>query len=129
MKPFALALALASSLALAIPAAPALAADRSPAAVETAASAIAIAEQDMLAKFGKSSLKPGQFVWQGAGQVDRVVVDLSRQMAYAYAGDYLIAASTISSIDKKHLFFFNDMATTEKKPMHRSKKYDDAPMP
>jgi lipoprotein-anchoring transpeptidase ErfK/SrfK len=129
MKHLALAFALAGSLAFALPAAPAAAADRSAAAVETAADAIETAEQDMLATFGKSSLPAGQYVWKGGGQVDRLVIDLSRQLAYAYSGDNLVAVSTISSGDKKHLSPIGIFEILEKKPMHHSKKYDDAPMP
>jgi lipoprotein-anchoring transpeptidase ErfK/SrfK len=129
MKNLTLAFALAGSLALAVPATPVLAADRSAAAVETAAEAIDAAEQDMLATFGKSSLKAGQYLWKGSGQVDRLVIDLSRQMAYAYSGGDLIAVSTISSGDKKHLSPIGIFEILEKKPMHRSIKYDNAPMP
>jgi lipoprotein-anchoring transpeptidase ErfK/SrfK len=129
MKSRFLAIAGAMSLALSLPAMPAFAADRSAEAVETAASAIDSAEQDMLETFGKRSLPAGQFVWRGGGQVDRLVIDLSRQMAYAYSGEDLIAVSTISSGDKNHLSPIGIFPILEKQTMHRSKKYDDAPMP
>jgi hypothetical protein len=129
MKSRFLAIASAAAFALSLPSMPAFAADRSAEAVETAADAIDSAEQDMLETFGKRSLPAGQFLWKGGGQVDRVVVDLSRQMAYAYSDDSLIGVSTISSGDKNHLSPIGIFEILEKQPMHRSKKYDDAPMP
>lgn len=129
MKSRFLAIAGAAAFALSLPSLPAFAADRSAEAVETAADAIDSAEQDMLETFGKRSLPAGQFLWKGGGQVDRVVVDLSRQMAYAYSNDSLIGVSTISSGDKNHLSPIGIFEILEKQPMHRSKKYDDAPMP
>jgi len=129
MKSRFLAIAGAAAFALSLPSMPAFAADRSAEAVETAADAIDSAEQDMLETFGKRSLPAGQFLWKGGGQVDRVVVDLSRQMAYAYSDDSLIGVSTISSGDKNHLSPIGIFEILEKQPMHRSRKYDDAPMP
>ena len=130
MKHLALAFALAGSLALATPAAPAWAADESAQAIETASHAIDLAQDDLRETFGKSSLRNGQFVWKdGAGAVDRVVIDLSGQMAYAYDGDELVAASTISSGDMDHLSPIGVFSVLEKREMYHSKKYDNAPMP
>ena len=130
MKHLALAFALAGSLALALPAAPAWAADESAQAIETASHAVDLAQQDLQDTFGKSSLHNGQFVWKdGAASVDRVVVDLSNQMAYAYDGDELVAASTISSGDMDHLSPIGVFSVLEKREMYHSKKYDNAPMP
>ena len=130
MKNLALAFALAGSLALAAPAAPAWAADESAQAIESASHAVDLAQDDLRKTFGKSSLRNGQFVWkEGAGQVDRVVVDLSGQMAYAYNGDELVAASTISSGDMDHLSPIGVFSVLDKHEMYRSKKYDNAPMP
>jgi lipoprotein-anchoring transpeptidase ErfK/SrfK len=129
MKSRFLAIAGAMSLAISLPSMPVFAADRSAEAVETAASAIDTAEQDMLETFGKRTLPAGQFVWRGGGQVDRLVIDLSRQMAYAYSDGDLIAVSTISSGDKNHLSPIGIFEVLEKQTMHRSRKYDDAPMP
>src|SRR5690348_14546255 len=58
------------------------------------------AHQDMVSQFGRVGLKPGEYVWASAppAQGDpHIVVDLLTQMAYAYRGDRLVGASTISS--------------------------------
>ena len=130
MKHLALTFALAGSLALAIPATPLLAANESAEAIQKASYAIDIAEDDMRETFGKSGLRNGQFLWKpGATEVDRIVINLSQQVAYAYDGDDLVAVSTISSGDEKHLSPIGVFSVLEKQRMHRSKKYDDAPMP
>jgi lipoprotein-anchoring transpeptidase ErfK/SrfK len=132
MKHLALALALACGSALAVPVTPAAAKDESSAAIVQAAQAAEDATADMQATFGKSNLKNGQFVWKKGregSRVDRVVVDITHQMAYAYNGGELIAASTISSGVAKHPSPIGIFEVLEKKPMHRSIKYDNAPMP
>ena len=130
MKHLALAFALAGSLALAIPATPLFAADESAEAIQKASLATDEAQSDMREAFGKSSLKNGQFLWkEGANEVNRVVINLSDQLAYAYDGDDLVGVSTISSGDEKHLSPIGVFSVLEKQRMHRSKKYDDAPMP
>ena len=132
MKRFAAALALASALALAIPAGPVAAADNSPQAVQAAVSAVRQARRDMRATFGQTSLRNGQHLWKqgrAAGPVTRLVLDLSRQLAFAYSGDEMVAVSTISSGDKNHLSPVGVFPVLEKKRMHRSIRYDNAPMP
>lgn len=131
MKHLALALALAGSLGLAIPA-PAAALDKSPQAIKAAESAIQRARQDMRATFGPAALKPGQYLWKkghDGSEVTRVVLDLSHQMAFAYDDAELVAISTISSGDKNHLSPIGIFPILEKKRMHRSIKYENAPMP
>jgi lipoprotein-anchoring transpeptidase ErfK/SrfK len=111
---------------------PAQAQDNGAAAIATAVSAVQQARQDMRAEFGQRSLKAGQYVWdQGhsASEVTRLVLDLSRQLAFAYNDDELIAVSTISSGDKNHLSPVGVYPILEKKRMHRSIKYENAPMP
>lgn len=123
--------AFAAALALAIPTLPASATDNSAQAVRTAESAVREARRDMLAAFGRGSLRNGQHVWKEGqtGEVTRVVLDLSRQHAFAYHRDQLIAVSTISSGDKDHLSPVGVFPILEKKRMHHSIKYDNAPMP
>ena len=128
-----LALALASGvLALSVPASPATAAIETYEAKATAASAAAYARDDMVEAFGDKWLKPGQYLWRdipaSAGE-ESVVISLSDQLAFLYRGDTLVAVATISSgtPDKRTpTGIFNVL---EKKTMHRSRKYDDAPMP
>jgi hypothetical protein len=130
MKPLALAFALASSLALALPATTAFAADESVAAIQQANYMTADARHDLRSEFGKPTLKNGQFVWQdGASNVTRIVVDLSAQMAYAYDGNDLVGATTISSGDAKHQSPIGMFSVLDKHREYRSVKYDNAPMP
>ena len=122
-------LAFGVALALAIAVAPAQAADTSAAAIQTAESAVQRARQDMRA-FGQAAPRNGRFVWkEGRGEVTRLVLDLSRQLAFAYDDDALVAISTISSGDADHLSPLGVFPILEKKRMHRSIRYDNAPMP
>ena len=133
MKRSALALALAGACTLGMAAAPtpALALETYFAKMQ-ASDAASQARIDMLEAFGPKALRPGQYLWrdvpEGLGP-ERVVVSLSDQLAYVYRGNTLMAVSTISSgKDEKPtptgIFFVLD-----KKPMARSRKYDNAPMP
>jgi lipoprotein-anchoring transpeptidase ErfK/SrfK len=122
---------LALALAAAMPALPA-AADTSAAAIQTADAAVRQARADMLAAFGQAPLRNGQHRWKegrAGSPVSRVVLDLSRQLAFAYSDDELIAVSTLSSGDKEHLSPLGVFPILEKKRHHRSIKYDNAPMP
>lgn len=132
MKHLALALALACSGSLAVPMAPVAAADESSQAIISAAQAAESARREMGSVFGKTALKPGQFVWKKGRErsgIDRVVVDLTHQLAYAYQGREMIGATSISSGVDKHPSPIGIFEVLEKKPMHRSIKYDNAPMP
>ena len=131
MKKLALALAASGALALGVPAAPATAAIETYEAKMTAASAAAIAREDMVEAFGPKMLKPGQYVWRDvpdAGE-ERVVVSLSDQLAYLYRGNVLAAVTTISSGAGETPTPTGIFRVLEKKVMHRSRKYDNAPMP
>ena len=81
--------------------------------------------------FGDKQLKPGQYVWRdGVPEgAPRVIISLSDQMAYLYRGDELVAVSTISSGTAKNPTPTGIFPILAKKTMHRSKKYDNAPMP
>ncbi|HXH00176.1 MAG TPA: L,D-transpeptidase family protein [Sphingomicrobium sp.] len=131
MKKLALLLA-AGAFALAAPIAPASAMIETPEAKAVASDAAAIARADMAVAFGDKSLKPGQYLWKDGVKSDgpsRVVVSLSDQMAYLYRGDSLVAASTISSGAEKNPTPTGIFRILDKKPMHRSRKYNNAPMP
>ena len=130
MKKLALALAAAGALAL-IPAAPALASLETPEAKAEAADAAVMARLHMEEVFGDKELKPGQYLWR-SGSFDgepRVVVSLSDQRAYVYRGDNLVAVSSISSGKDEKPTPTGIFSVLAKKPMHRSIKYDNAPMP
>lgn len=132
MKRIAYMLALAGSsvLATAIPTSPALALETPEAQME-AMDAASQARIDMIEAFGDKELKPGQYVWRdlpGDGP-QRVVVSLSDQLAYLYRGNTLIAVSTVSSGKDEKPTPTGVFSVLDKKPMYRSKKYDNAPMP
>jgi hypothetical protein len=132
MKHLALSMALLGAGALTLSNGPAQAAEETVEAIQDATSAAQRAERDMLEAFGKDTLKNGQFLWKegsGSAAVTRVVISLADQMAYAYEGDELIGVSTISSGRKGHLTPIGRFPIIEKKRMHRSIKYENAPMP
>jgi len=97
-----------------------------------ASDAASQARIDMYEAFGPKSLKPGQYVWrdvpESAGP-ERVVVSLSDQLAYLYRGNRLMAVTTVSSGSPGRDTPTGIFTVRTKKPMHRSRKYDNAPMP
>ena len=130
MKQLAIVLALTSVFAFS-PATPALALE-TPQAKSEASDAASQALVDMFEAFGPRQLKPGQYVWRdvpnSAGQ-ERVVISLTDQLAFLYRGNALMAVSTISSGEPGHDTPTGIFAVRNKTPMHRSRKYDNAPMP
>ncbi|MEO7634614.1 MAG: L,D-transpeptidase family protein [Sphingomicrobium sp.] len=90
------------------------------------------AHKDMVATFGRVGLKPGEYLWATsaptAGEA-RVVVDLLTQMAYAYRGETLVGASTLSSAKRGMVTPLGFWTVLEKHRTYRSRKYDNAPMP
>ena len=131
MRSLALILAASGSLALSVIAAPAVAMIETPEAKAAAADAAADAYADMVTTFGVEELEPGRFLWDDeAGDGDpRVIISLSDQLAYLYRGDRLAAVTTISSGKPGKDTPTGYFPILEKKPMHRSVKYDNAPMP
>ena len=128
-----LALSLAASLlcALAVPITPVFA-DESSEALISARDAAAQARDDMVAEFGTDQLKPGQYLWHDASDAEgdpRVVISISDQTAYLYRGDTLVAVSSVSTGRDGHPTPIGIFPVLAKKAMHKSKKYDDAPMP
>jgi hypothetical protein len=87
---------------------------------------------DMFEAFGFKDLKPGQYLWRdvppSAGP-ERVVIGLTDQLAYLYRGDTLMAVATISTGVEGRDTPTGIFAVRGKTPFHRSKKYDNAPMP
>lgn len=133
MKLLALALALAGTCALttAIPA-DALSLGESHISRAQATDAAIQARADMLDAFGPVDLAPGKYVWRDvpakAGD-ERVVISLGDQMAYLYRGNTLMAVATISSGTDTNPTPTGIFTVHTKKPMHRSQKYENAPMP
>ena len=132
MSRFTLARALGAALLLVTPLAAAHPAIETPAAKAAAAEAAETARDDMRATFGKRFLENGEYLWKkgkGGAEVTRVVIDLADQLAFAYADDELIGVSTISSGTDANPTPTGIFPILEKKRMHRSIKYDNAPMP
>ena len=125
--------AAAIAVAVASPCAAAeLAPDESSEAVMAASAAVADAMNAAMPVLENKNLKPGQYWWSKmapeSGDV-QVVVSLADQLAFVYRGDALIGVSTISSGKPGKDTPPGIFPILEKKKMHRSRKYDDAPMP
>jgi lipoprotein-anchoring transpeptidase ErfK/SrfK len=131
MKRLALVLALTGACALTVPASPAAASIETIEAKLTATSAAQMARLDMLETFGPKNLKPGQYLWRKGPAAGpwRVVIGLSDQRAYLYRGRALVAVAAISTGTDDHPTPTGIFNVLDKKPMHRSRKYDNAPMP
>lgn len=132
MKKLAYALAAAAVCAFSISGTPAAASVETVEAQMTASSAAALAREDMFEAFGTTDLKPGRYLWRdvpaSAGR-ERVVIGLSDQLAYLYRGTTLMAVATISTGTDDRPTPTGIFNVLGKKPMHRSIKYDNAPMP
>ena len=126
-----MALAVTGAFALNVPEAPAFATQSFEARVAaSAASRLALA--DMLSTFGRASLEPGKYVWREAPDAfgeQRVIISLENQLAFLYRGDTLIAAASISTGEEGRESPSGIFQVLLKKPMHHSRKYDNAPMP
>jgi lipoprotein-anchoring transpeptidase ErfK/SrfK len=90
------------------------------------------AHKDMVATFGRVGLRPGEYLWASSipttGET-RIVIDRLTQMAYVYRDDKLIGATTVSTATRGRITPLGFWSVLEKRPMYRSKKYDNAPMP
>jgi lipoprotein-anchoring transpeptidase ErfK/SrfK len=90
------------------------------------------AHKDMLAEFGKPGLKPGEYLWAEAVPAEgetKVVVDRLTQMVYVYRAGKLVGAASASTAKQGHITPLGEWSILEKRPFHRSRKYDNAPMP
>jgi hypothetical protein len=97
-----------------------------------ASDAAAVAREDLTETFGDKYLKPGQYVWKSrndATGAPRVVIGLSDQLAYLYRGDTLIAVAAISTGQPGRDTPTGIFSVLDKQKLHRSIKYDNAPMP
>ena len=131
MRKLALSLAASVLCALAVPVTPAFA-DESVEALVSARDAASRAHDDMVAEFGTDHLKAGQYLWHDASDAvgdPRVVISIPDQTAYLYRGDTLVAVSSVSTGRDGHPTPIGIFPILAKKTMHKSKKYDDAPMP
>ncbi len=131
MKQLAFALAVTGAFALAVPAHPAQASQSYEARV-TASAASRAAHADMVATFGHDHVKPGKYLWrdvpESAGD-ERVVISLGEPLANIYRGNELMAVASTSTGSKGHETPSGVFTVQLKKEMHRSRKYENAPMP
>src|SRR5215472_7574681 len=78
------------------------------------------------------TLKPGEYWWNPqlspSGPVV-VLVSIPQQTIHVYRNGILIGRSTVSTGSKGHATPGGVFSILEKKETHRSKKYDNAPMP
>lgn len=90
------------------------------------------ARADMLDAFGPADLAPGKYLWRdvpaSAGE-ERFVVSIGDQRAYLYRGDTLMAVTTVSTGKDQTPTPTGIFQVHTKKPMHHSRKYENAPMP
>ena len=110
---------------------PAVALETNEAKIE-ASDAAAQAAFDMFEAFGFKHLKPGQYVWRDVPEraaPNRVIISLGEQLAYLYRGNSLMAVATISTGVEGRDTPTGIFSVLDKRPMYRSKKYDNAPMP
>ncbi len=102
------------------------------ACVAGSASAHSVTHQKLPVIESSAQLSPGQFVWEpeaaAAGPLF-LVIDLTRQLALLYRSGVPVAASTISSGSEGRETPTGQFTILEKKVVHRSRTYDDAPMP
>lgn len=79
-----------------------------------------------------ASMEPGQFAWTQEASTSpdiTVLVSLGQQRAFVYRGGALIAASTVSTGKEGKETPVGTFTILQKKVMHRSNLYNDAPMP
>jgi hypothetical protein len=131
MKPL-LAILTCGLLLLPLASRSALALDETPLARSAAEEAVDLARQDLAETFGEKPPANGEFFWRedaARRKVDRVVISLSGQLAFAYDGHELIAVSSISSGRQGHETPTGVFAVLDKQRTYYSRKYDNAPMP
>ena len=79
-----------------------------------------------------ATMPPGRFLWAedpaASGPVS-VLISLPDQRAYVFRGSKMIAASSVSTGSDEKPTPLGRFTILEKKAMHRSNLYDDAPMP
>lgn len=78
-----------------------------------------------------AGLAPNKYVWNDPGTPEAVtvVVSLPEQRAYVYRGSMMVAAATISSGKDGKDTPVGVFPILQKREVHRSNLYNDAPMP
>ncbi|OWK30839.1 L,D-transpeptidase family protein [Sphingomonas mucosissima] len=115
-----------------LPAALALAAITSmPALAETSTASVVENASGVALVTAAASLPPGQYLWEqdvAAGPVS-ILISIPDQKAYVYRGDSLVAVSTVSTGKEGKETPTGVFPILQKKQMHHSNLYDNAPMP
>lgn len=87
---------------------------------------------DAFAAGAASITQPGTFKWNaaatGQGRV-RILVDIASQRVFVYRGAALIGVSTVSTGGPGHETPTGTFRILQKDAAHRSRTYDNAPMP
>ena len=89
--------------------------------------------QDLIPISAERELAPGEYFWDSAaaaaeGPVE-IVVSLPLQRAFVYRDGALIGESTVSSGKEGHESPIGRFEILQKREVHHSNRYDDAPMP
>jgi hypothetical protein len=90
------------------------------------------AKDSQPAETDPASLVPGQFIWEGEAAPSGpivVVVSITEQRAYVYRNGERVGVSTVSTGRPGHDTPTGVFTVLQKDATHRSKKYNDAPMP
>ena len=90
------------------------------------------ARQSSPADVAPADLKPGEWIWGGDNKTMgpmAVIVSITEQRAYVYRNGILIGVSTVSTGKPGHETPTGVFTILQKDKDHRSKKYNDAPMP
>ena len=86
----------------------------------------------MHAMLGRTALRPGEFHWAqnipAEGDV-AITIDIANQIAFVFKGSQLIGVTNVSTGKKGHPTPLGFWTINWKRPMYRSRKYDNAPMP
>ena len=101
-------------------------------AYATSAGAKPVTDQDVPIAERAAQLKSGNYVWDStAASIGPVslVIDLGEQRAMLYSKGELVAASSVSTGSEGRETPSGEFTILEKKVFHRSRTYDDAPMP
>ncbi|KQT31884.1 hypothetical protein ASG29_08330 [Sphingomonas sp. Leaf412] len=97
-----------------------------------AAPAQARAMDDLAITEAAAALAPGRFLWTEAAARDgavSVLVSLPDQRAYVFRGQKLVAASSVSTGKDGNETPVGSFTILQKREVHKSNLYDDAPMP
>jgi hypothetical protein len=102
------------------------------ACVAASAAANPVTQQNLSVIERAARLSAGEFVWEPKAASTGplfLVIDLTRQRVLLYRGGVPIAASTISSGSEGRETPTGVFTILQKEVVHRSRTYDDAPMP